>query len=83
MLSDQQRHALNELERQLERDDPAWARQFLTFAPHQPDETSTTVNISIVIAVMLMLLGLVLGNPQIFVTFCGTALVLTFIRLRL
>ena len=97
MLNDNQRHALNELERQLEHDDPAWARQFITFTPRQRDHgpttkpttvkhttvqhTSATLTISIVIAAVLMLLGLVLGNPQIFLTFCGAALILTFIRL--
>lgn len=97
MLNDNQRHALNELERQLEHDDPAWARQFITFTPRQRDHspttkpptvkhttvkhTTATLTISIVIAAVLMLLGLVLGNPQIFLTFCGAALILTFIRL--
>jgi len=97
MLDDHQRHALNELERQLEHDDPAWARQFLTFTPRQRDHSTTaktttaasttaertaaTLTISIVIAVMLMLLGLVLDNPQIFLTFCGTACILTFLRI--
>jgi hypothetical protein len=83
MLNDRHRRLLHDLERELEREDPAWTSQFKDFKLLRRDRAKLAVNIALTLMVVMAAFSLVLSLPAAVVTFIGAALTLAFVRSRL
>jgi hypothetical protein len=82
MLNDRDRHLLNDLERQLEQEDPAWMRQFRD--PKAPRRARHDLQLATAIGLLMLLaaLCLLLGIPVGAVIFGSAVIVLAYIRYR-
>ena len=82
MLNDRDRHLLNDLERQLEQEDPAWMRQFRD--PKAPCQARHDLQLATAMGLLVLLaaLCLLLGIPVGAVIFGGAVIALAYIRYR-
>ena len=82
MLNDRDRSLLNDLERQLQQEDPAWTRQFND--PKTPRQARHDLQLATAIGLLVLLaaLCLLLGIPVGAVIFGSAAIVLAYIRYR-
>ena len=80
MLNDRDRHLLNDLERQLQQQDPAWVRQFKD--PKPPRQARRGLRLAMGLLVLLTALCLLLDIPVGVVIFGSAAIVLAFVRYR-
>jgi hypothetical protein len=81
MLNDRDRHRLDDLERQLQQEDPAWMRQFKDpKAPRQARQLqlATAMGLLALLAALCLLLGIPVGA----VIFGSAVIVLAYIRYR-
>jgi hypothetical protein len=82
MLNDRDRHLLNDLERQLQQEDPTWMRQFKDpKAPRQARydlQLATAMGLLVLLAALCLLLGIPVGA----VIFGSAVIVLAYIRYR-
>jgi len=82
MLNDRDRHLLNDLERQLQQEDPAWMRQFKDpEAPRQARhdlQLATAMGLLVLLAALCLLLGIPVGA----VIFGTAVMVLGYIGYR-
>jgi hypothetical protein len=82
MLNDRDRSLLNDLERQLQQEDPAWMRQFNDpKAPRQARHDlrlATAMGLLVVLAAICLLLGIPVGA----VIFGSAVIVLAYLRYR-
>ena len=76
MLNDRDRHLLNDLERQLQQEDPAWVRQFKDPKAHRD------LPLAMGLLVLLTALCLLLDIPVGVVIFGSAAIVLAYVRYR-
>lgn len=76
MLNDRDRHLLNDLERQLQQEDPAWVRQFKDPKAHRD------LRLAMGLLVLLTALCLLLDIPVGVVIFGSAAIVLAYVRYR-
>jgi hypothetical protein len=79
MLNDRDRHPLRDLERQLEREDAAWVRQFKDLKPRRRARghlLAETAGLLVLLAVLCLLLGATVAA----VIFGIAAIVLAHIR---
>jgi hypothetical protein len=82
MLNDRDRHLLNDLERQLQQEDPAWMRQLKD--PEAPRlarhdlQLATAMGLLVLLAAFCLLLGIPVGA----VIFGTAVIVLAYIRYR-
>lgn len=79
-LSDSERRRLDELQTQLEAEDPSWARQFSEFIPREAAEGVTVVAMSLVAAVVLTILSMLFGAWSSALTFGVLTMALLVIR---
>jgi hypothetical protein len=63
MLNDRDRHLLNDLERQLEHEDPAWVRQFKDPKPPRRTRRDLRLGTAMGLLVLLTALCLLLDIP--------------------
>ena len=82
MLNDRDRHLLNDLERQLEQEDPAWVLQFKDPRPNGPARRDLRLGTAMGLLVLLTALCLLLDIPVGAVIFGSAALVLAYVRYR-
>jgi hypothetical protein len=80
MLKDRDRHPLRDLERQLEREDAAWVRQFKDLKPRRRARGHLLAETAIGLLVLLAVLCLLLGATVAAVIFGIAAIVLAHIR---
>jgi hypothetical protein len=80
MLNDRDRHLLNDLERQLQQEDPAWVRQFKDPKPHR--QARRDLRLAMGLLVLLTALCLLLDIPVGVVIFGSAAIVLAYVRYR-
>jgi hypothetical protein len=80
MLNDRDRHLLNDLERQLQQEDPAWVRQFKDPKPHRLARRD--LRLAMGLLVLLTALFLLLDIPVGVVIFGTAAIVLAYVRYR-
>jgi len=82
MLNDRDRHLLNDLERQLQQEDPDWMRQFKDpIGPRQARDDlrlATAMGLLVLLAALCLLLGIPVGA----VIFGSAVIVLAYIRYR-
>jgi hypothetical protein len=81
-LNDRDRHLLNDLERQLQQEDPAWMRQFKD--PKAPRQAPRYLRLATAMGLLMLLaaLCLLLGIPVGAVIFGSAVIVLAYIRYR-
>jgi Protein of unknown function (DUF3040) len=82
MLNDRDRHLLNDLERQLQQEDPAWVRQFKDSKPNDQARRDLRLGTAMGLLVLLTALCLLLDIPVGAVIFGSAALVLAYVRYR-
>jgi 4-hydroxybenzoate polyprenyltransferase len=80
MLNDRDRHLLNDLERQLQQEDPAWVRQFKDPKPPHRTRRDLRLGTAMGLLVLLTALCLLLDIPVGAVIFGSAAIVLAYIR---
>lgn len=80
MLNDRDRHLLNDLERQLQHEDPAWMRQFNYPKPPRRTRHYLRLGTAMGLLVLLAALCLLLGIPVGAVIFGSAVVVLAYIR---
>jgi hypothetical protein len=82
MLNDRDRHLLNDLERQLQQEDPAWMRQFKD--PEAPRQARNDLQLATAMGLLVLLaaLCLLLGIPVGAVIFGTAVMVLGYIGYR-
>ncbi|MFZ1115513.1 MAG: DUF3040 domain-containing protein [Propionibacteriaceae bacterium] len=80
MLNDRDRHLLNDLERQLQQEDPAWVRQFKDPKAHR--QVRRDLRLAMGLLVLLTALCLLLDIPVGVVIFGSAAIVLAYVRYR-
>ena len=80
MLNDRDRQLLKGLERQLEREDPAWVRQFKTVEPPGRARRNRRSDVAIGVLVLLAALCLVSGATVAAVILGCVAVVVAYIR---
>jgi DUF3040 family protein len=74
MLNDRDRHLLNDLQQQLEHEDPEWVRQFKDPKPPRRARRDLLLETSIGLTLLLAAFGLLLSIPGVVVV-CGCAAV--------
>jgi hypothetical protein len=77
MLNDRDRHLLNDLENQLEHDDPTWVRQFKDPRPIRSARRDLVLEVAIGLSALLLATALLLRSPATAVLFGILAGVLT------
>jgi hypothetical protein len=82
MLNDRDRHLLNDLEHQLQQEDPAWVRQFKDPKPPRQARGDLRLATAMGLIVLLAALCLLLDIPVGAVIFGSAAIVLTYVRFR-
>ncbi len=82
MLNDRDRHLLNDLERQLEHEDPAWVRQFKDPKPPRRTRHDLRLGTAMGLLVLLTALCLLLDIPVGAVIFGSAVIVLAYVRYR-
>ena len=82
MLNDRDRHLLNDLERQLQQEDPAWVRQFKDPKPPRQTRGDLRLGMAMGLNVLLAALCLLLDIPVGAVIFGSAAIVLAYVRYR-
>jgi 4-hydroxybenzoate polyprenyltransferase len=82
MLNDRDRHLLNELERQLQQEDPDWMRQFKDPRPPRQTRHDLGLGTAMGLLVVLAALCLLLDIPAGAVIFGSAVIVLAYIRYR-
>jgi 4-hydroxybenzoate polyprenyltransferase len=82
MLNDRDRHLLNDLERQLEHEDPAWVRQFKDPKPPRRTRRDLRLGTAMGLLVLLTALCLLLDIPVAAVIFGSTVIVLAYVHYR-
>jgi 4-hydroxybenzoate polyprenyltransferase len=82
MLNDRDRHLLNDLERQLEHEDPAWVRQFKDPKPPRRTRRDLRLGTAMGLLVLLTALCLLLDIPVGAVIFGSTVIVLAYVHYR-
>ncbi|HKF89144.1 MAG TPA: DUF3040 domain-containing protein [Propionibacteriaceae bacterium] len=82
MLNDRDRHVLNDLERQLQQEDPAWVRQFKDPKPPRQARGDLRLGTALGLVVLLTALCILLDIPVGAVIFGTAAIVLTYVRYR-
>jgi Protein of unknown function (DUF3040) len=80
MLNDRDRDLLKDLERQLEQEDPAWARQFKDVKSPSQARRNVLAGTVIGLLVLFVTLCLLLGAPVAAVIFGSAAIVVAHIR---
>ena len=83
MLSDHHRRQLDDLERQFQREDPVWVRQFKDFRPRARQCATSVLNAALAILAILAGFSLLFGLPEAVVSLVGLALILVFVRFYL
>jgi hypothetical protein len=81
-LNDHDRHLLNDLEHQLEQEDPAWVRQFKDPKPARRTHRDLFSVTAVGLLVLLAALGLLLEIPVAAVIFGSAAIVVARISYR-
>jgi hypothetical protein len=82
MLNDRDRHLLNDLERQLQQEDPTWVRQFKDSKPHREARRDLRLGTAMGLLILLCALSLLLDIPVGAVIFGSAAIVLAYVRYR-
>jgi len=82
MLNDRDRHLLNDLERQLQQEDPAWVRQFKDPKPPRRTRRDLRLGTAMGLLVLLTALCLLLDIPVGAVIFGSTVIVLAYVHYR-
>jgi 4-hydroxybenzoate polyprenyltransferase len=82
MLNDRDRHVLNDLERQLQQEDPAWVRQFKDPKPQREARRDLRLGTAMGLLVLLTALCLLLDIPVGAVIFGSTVIVLAYVHYR-
>jgi 4-hydroxybenzoate polyprenyltransferase len=82
MLNDRDRHLLNDLERQLQQEDPTWVRQFKDPKPHREARRDLRLGTAMGLLILLCALSLLLDIPVGAVIFGSAAIVLAYVRYR-
>jgi 4-hydroxybenzoate polyprenyltransferase len=82
MLNDRDRHLLNDLERQLQQEDPAWVRQFKDPKPPRRTRRDLRLGTAMGLLVLLTALCLLLDIPLGAVIFGSTVIVLAYVHYR-
>ena len=82
VLNDRDRHLLNDLERQLEHEDPAWVRQFKDPKPPRRTRRDLRLGTAMGLLVLLTALCLLLDIPVGAVIFGSTVIVLAYVHYR-
>jgi 4-hydroxybenzoate polyprenyltransferase len=82
MLNDRDRHLLDDLERQLEHEDPAWVRQFKDPKPPRRTRRDLRLGTAMGLLVLLTALCLLLDIPVAAVIFGSTVIVLAYVHYR-
>ena len=82
MLNDRDRHLLNDLERQLQQENPAWVRQFKDPKPPCRTHRDLRLGTAMGLLVLLTALCLLLDIPVGAVIFGSAVIVLAFVRYR-
>jgi hypothetical protein len=82
MLNDRDRHLLNNLERQLQQEDPAWVHQFKDPKPARQGRNDLRLGTAMGLLVLLTALCLLLDIPVGAVMFGSAAIVLAYVRYR-
>jgi hypothetical protein len=82
MLNDRDRHLLNDLERQLEHEDPVGVRQFKDPQPPRPTHRDLLPETAMGLLVLLTALCLLLDIPVAAVIFGSTVIVLAYVHYR-
>jgi hypothetical protein len=82
MLNDRDRHVLNDLERQLQQEDPAWVRQFKDPKPPRQARGDLRLGTALGLVVLLTALCILLDIPVGAVIFGSAAIVLAYVRYR-
>jgi hypothetical protein len=82
MLNDRDRHVLNDLERQLQQEDPAWVRQFKDPKPPRQARGDLRLGTALGLVVLLTALCILLDIPVGAVIFSSAAIVLAYVRYR-
>jgi hypothetical protein len=77
-LNDRDRHLLNDLERQLKQEDPAWIRQFNDPKAPRHLRLATAMGLLMLLAALCLLLGIPVGA----VIFGCAVIVLAYMRYR-
>ena len=80
MLNDRDRHLLKDIERQLEREDPAWVRQFNAFTSPRRTRRNLLFETAIGMLVLLAALCLVSGATAAVVPFVCAAIGVAYVR---
>jgi 4-hydroxybenzoate polyprenyltransferase len=82
MLNDRDRHLLNDLERQLQQEDPTWVRQFKDPKPPREARRDLRLGTAMGLLILLSALSLLLDIPVGAVIFGSAAIVLAYVRYR-
>jgi 4-hydroxybenzoate polyprenyltransferase len=82
MLNDRDRHVLNDLERQLQQEDPTWVRQFKDPKPQREARRDLRLGTAMGLLILLSALCLLLDIPVGAVIFGSAAIVLAYVRYR-
>jgi hypothetical protein len=82
MLNDRDRHLLNDLERQLQQEDPTWVRQFKDPKPRRQPREDLRLGTAMGLLVLLTALCLLLDIPVGAVIFGSAGIVLAYVRYR-
>jgi hypothetical protein len=82
MLNDRDRHVLNDLERQLQQEDPAWVRQFKDPKPPRQARGDLRLGTALGLVVLLTALCILLDIPVGAVIFGSATIVLAYVRYR-
>jgi 4-hydroxybenzoate polyprenyltransferase len=82
MLNDRDRHLLDDLERQLQQEDPTWVRQFKDPKPPREARRDLRLGTAMGLLILLSALSLLLDIPVGAVIFGSAAIVLAYVRYR-
>lgn len=81
-MNERDRHRLHELEHELEREDPAWVRQFTQGAPSRQTPNRLMLDTTLGLSVFIVALGLLLRLEGAVVLFGLAAIILGTLRFR-